>query len=216
MLSRILVFAALCGWCGALLALRAARSNTLFFSFLLWNLFLAAVPFVAALLLESLDRVRRFRAVEWLPFSLWLLFLPNAPYIVTDFIHLTTRPPIPLWYDVLLLISFAGTALLLGYGSVMIVHRIVEKRFGAAWGWMVAVSSLVLSAFGVYVGRFLRWNSWEAITEPLPLFSDIGQRLMNPFAHPRTLAVTVLFGIPLTLGYIALHVLAQAPAREDR
>lgn len=211
-LKRLLVFAALGTWCGALLALRLARAETYAMAFLVWNLFLAAVPFAAALLLEWLDRIHRGAAIQWLAFATWLLFLPNAPYIVTDFIHLQPRPPIPVWYDILVLMSFAGTGLLLGYGSVMIVHRIVTSRFGRATGWTVAVAALILSAFGIYLGRFLRWNSWEVITDPGPLLSDIAERLMNPFTDPKTIAVTVLFGIALTLGYVALHVLAE-PAR---
>ena len=142
-------------------------------------------------------------------FVVWLLFLPNAPYIVTDFIHLRARPPVPLWFDILLLISSAGTGLLLGYGSVMIVQRAVERRVGTRTGWLAATGALFLSAFGIYLGRFVRFNSWEALTDPMPLFSDIAYRLMNPMDHPRTFAVTALYGVALLLGYAALHALAE-------
>ena len=117
MLKRIAVFAVLLGWCAALLALRIARSNSYYFFFLVWNLFLAAIPFAASLVFEFLDRhrsLRPLRPLQWACFAVWILFLPNAPYILTDFIHLKHRPPIPLWYDVLVLFSSAGTGLLLG------------------------------------------------------------------------------------------------------
>ena len=204
-MKRILAFTALLAWCGALLALRVWRAQNVTYFFLVWNLFLAAIPFVAAL---AFERAKWFitRATA---FIVWLLFLPNAPYIVTDFIHLRARPPVPLWFDILLLISAAGTGLLLGYGSVMIVQRAVERRAGKRTGWIAATIALFLSAFGIYLGRFVRFNSWEALTDPMPLFSDIAYRLMNPMQHPRTFAVTALYGVALVLGYAALHALAE-------
>lgn len=214
--KRIAAFAALLAWCGALLALRLARSNSFLFAFLMWNLFLAAIPFLASLAFEVLDRYRRVRPLQWACFAVWLLFLPNAPYIITDFIHLKYRPPIPLWYDVLTLLSCAGAGLLLGYASVMIVHRIVARHYGGFAGWATALIALFLSAFGIYLGRFLRWNSWEALTDPLPLFSDIATRIMNPLQHPKTFAVTGLFGIALCLGYIALDVVVESEAERRR
>ncbi|HEX7831966.1 MAG TPA: DUF1361 domain-containing protein [Thermoanaerobaculia bacterium] len=210
MLRRLLAFAALLAWCEVLVVFRMARSGSPSYAFLTWNLILASVPFAAALLLETLDRRRRLPPLQWTAFVIWLLFLPNAPYIITDFLHLKQRSGIPLWYDVLLLISCSGTGLLLGYASVMIVQRIVQHRFGRITGWVVAVFTLILSAYGIYLGRFLRFNSWEAFTDPMPLFYDIREHLLNPLAHPRTLGVTVLFGIALTLGYIALHVMVDA------
>ena len=204
-MKRILVFALLLVWCAALLVLRGWRASNTTYFFLAWNLFLAAIPFGAALLFERVKPlVLRIAA-----FAVWLLFLPNAPYIVTDFVHLRPRPPVPLWFDILLLLSAAGTGLILGYGSVMIVQRAIERRHGARTGWLVAAASLFLSAFGIYLGRFVRFNSWEVVTDPLPLFADIAYRLMNPMQHPRTFAVTALYGIALLLGYAALHVVAE-------
>lgn len=210
MLKRMAVFAALLAWCCALLTLRIARASSLYYIFLVWNLFLAAIPFAASLGVEALDARRRVKPLQWACFAVWLLFLPNAPYIVTDFMHLRDRPPIPLWYDVLLLLSCAGAGLLLGYASVMIVHRIITRHYGVVAGWTTALLALLLSAFGIYLGRFLRWNSWEALTDPLPLFNDIARHIINPLQHPKALAVTALFGIALCLGYIALDVVAES------
>ena len=204
-MKRLLTFSALLIWCGALLALRGARAQNTTFFFLVWNLFLAAIPFVAA---EVFARAK-WNLARWPAFVVWLLFLPNAPYIVTDFIHLGARPPVPLWFDVLLLISCAGTGLLLGYGSVMLVQRTIARRWSVRLGWLVAGAALVLSAFGIYLGRFVRFNSWEVVTDPMPLFADIAHRLMNPMLHPRTFAVTILYGVALLLGYMGLHVLAE-------
>lgn len=207
-MKRTLTFAALLIWCAALITLRVTRAQNATFFFLFWNLFLAAVPFVAA---EAFARAR-WRVAAWLAFVVWLLFLPNAPYIVTDFIHLRARPPVPLWFDVLLLISCAGTGLLLGYGSVMIVQRALARRWGTRTAWVVAIVAILLSAFGVYLGRFVRFNSWEVFTDPMPLFADIAHRLTNPLDHPRTFAVTGLYGIAHLLGYLGLHVLGEEKA----
>ena len=153
----------LLAWCAVLLAFRARRSGSPLFMFLVWNLFLAAIPAVAAQLFVWADAGRR-HAQQFLWFFLWLLFLPNAPYIITDFIHLTPRPPIPLWYDVAVLLSCAATGLLMGYTSLADVQHVITRRFGQIAGWSTAAVSLLLSGFGIYVGRFLRWNSWDAIT----------------------------------------------------
>ena len=130
MTKRVLPFLALIAWCVALLMLRIERSQSVSYVFLVWNLFLAAIPFGAALVWEALDKLRRLLVLQWCMFLVWLVFLPNAPYIVTDFLHLRQRHSIPLWFDVLLLISSAGTGLLLGYGSVMIVQRIMRDHGG--------------------------------------------------------------------------------------
>lgn len=212
---RELVMLALLAWCGGLLALRIAYSHSGAFLFLIWNLFLAAIPYVMSIVMVELHRRGIHGFIVWMCGVVWLLFLPNAPYVLTDFIHLGHRPPVPLWFDLLLLASASGAGLLLGYGSMMIVHRIADQRFGKTLAWLMATGVIFLSAFGIYLGRFLRLNSWEAFTDPVPLFGEIIRELSDPFGNPKTFAVTGLFGIALTLGYVALHVLAESVAEEE-
>jgi uncharacterized membrane protein len=175
------------------------------YGFLCWNLFLAWIPWLAGQGFRDSSRRRASTVLQlgWL--ALWLLFLPNAPYIATDLLHLAPRPSVPLWYDLVLLLSFAGTGLLLGYVSIIDVQTAVEERFSRGTGWGVAAGSLFLSGFGIYLGRFLRWNSWEVLTDPAGLFYDISDRLLNPTSHPRTYAVTLILGSGLLLGYAALR-----------
>jgi len=207
--KRAIVFFVLLAWCGFLLAGRVWRSHQLTYAFLVWNLFLAVIPAVAgALVLRS-----RTTAVRVMWAVVWLLFLPNAPYIVTDFVHLTPRPPVPLWYDVALLLSCAGTGLLLGYSSVADVQDAVGMRFGAAAGWFVAMAALLISGFGVYLGRFLRWNSWDPVASPAALVERLGGYGLNPMSHPRTVAVTFVYGVCFALGYAALHVIGTTTMR---
>jgi Protein of unknown function (DUF1361) len=110
------------------------------------------------------------------------------------------------------LLSCAGTGLLVGYLSLIDVQGIVARSFGAACGWIFALFSLVLSGFAIYLGRFLRWNSWDVLIAPARVFEIIGG-LMEPWAHARAVAVTLIFGGILTLGYISLRILLAHPER---
>jgi len=200
-------------WCASLLALRVERSGTLFYLFLCWNLFLAWIPWLAGQAFLASNRRRASAALQLAWFALWLLFLPNAPYILTDLLHLASRPPVPLWFDLALLLSCAGTGLLLGYASLLDVQAAMERRFGRVAGWGVASGSLFLSGFGIYLGRFRRWNSWQALTDPAGIFRDVSDRLLDPTSHPRPYTVTLIFGGGLFLGYTALRLLTASQAR---
>ena len=214
-IKRLVLFSTLLLWCAMLLLGRIVHSDSLAFSFLVWNLFLAVIPTIAAwLFVQSVER-RSPAIVQASWFAVWLVFLPNAPYIVTDFMHLRSRPPIPLWYDIALLGSCAGTGLLLGYSSLGEVQAMLSRKFSTALGWAVAFAALLLSGFGIYLGRFLRWNSWDALANPLQLFLEIADRAMNPLSHSRTIAFTMIYGVGLLLGYVALRVLPRPESIEQ-
>jgi len=105
-----------------------------------------------------------------------------------------------------------GTGLLLGYLSLIDVLGVVGRSFGSAFSWIFALASLVLSGFALYLGRFLRWNSWDILIAPTRVF-EIPGALMRPWAHGRPLAVTFIFGVILALGYISLRILMVHPER---
>ena len=174
---------------GGLLAVRLDRAGQPAFVFLTWNLFLAWVPFVLSLGVAAVHGRGGPRPLLWVLGAGWLLFLPNAPYILTDFIHLGRAGGVPLWFDAALIGTFAATGLALGLASLLIVHHVVEARAGRVLGWTVAVSSLVLSAIGVYLGRFPRFNSWDVVTDPLSLVAVVLQRLADPLREPVPAAV---------------------------
>jgi uncharacterized membrane protein len=137
---------------------------------------------------------------------LWLLFFPNAPYILTDLLHLAhPRPDVPLWFDMLLIIWFAWTGLLLGLVSLFLMHGIVIREFGRVIGWGFVLAVGILSGLGVYIGRFLRWNSWDLLLQPLVRISD----LMYYAAHPSMQSIIFIGGFSaffLTL-YVTLYTL---------
>jgi len=207
--QRLAVVALLLLWCTLLITLRIERTGNLGLTFLWWNLLLAFVPLLAATAFDSAyRRNQNIGQIIW--FLVWLLFLPNAPYILTDLIHLRPHEFVPLWYDLIVLMSSAGTGLFLGYISLMDVQLIVEQRFGKASGWSVAIGSLLLSGFGIYIGRFLRWNSWDIINNPLGLLSHLLEVVFSLDARPNPLVVTLVFGIALSLGYVALRVMGTS------
>jgi uncharacterized membrane protein len=192
-----------------LLAVRMDRVGKPAFAFLTWNLFLAWIPFVLSLGMAIVHGRGGARGWLWVFGAGWLLFLPNAPYILTDFIHLGRVGGAPLWFDAALLGIFAATGLVLGLSSLLVVHHVVEARAGRLVGWAVAVSSLVLSAIGVYLGRFPRFNSWDVLTDPQGLVAIILQRLANPFGNPFLLRFAVLMSALLLGSYLVFWVVGR-------
>ena len=192
-----------------LVAGRVALTGRLFFLFMLWNLLLAVVPYAISTMLLAARGPLPVRIL--LPAgAAWLLFFPNAPYILTDFYHLEARPGVPLWYDLALILSCAWNGLMLAYASLSDMQRLVQQRLGFWPGWAFAAVALLLSGFGIYLGRYLRFNSWNILTNPIALFFDIMNRVMHPFSFPGTWGVTLLFGLFLLLGYGTVRVLGQA------
>jgi uncharacterized membrane protein len=188
-----------------MLVVRRVQWGHIGFRFLVWNLVLGAVPLVASGLLVRADRDREKLFVRAAWFVIWLLFLPNAPYIVTDFIHLTPLPPVPLWFDVTVIYSFAAAGVILGYASVADVHALVARHRGRVAGWCVALGALLLAGFGVYLGRFVRWNSWDALIHPHRLINHVASRSLDPGGHPRSIGVTLVYGVGLMIGYLVMR-----------
>jgi uncharacterized membrane protein len=203
-------------WCVLLLAARRHAYGPNGSSYLVWNLGLAWLPLVFALLLYIAFR-RRHTSAELLALgAAWLVFLPNAPYMVTDFVHLGERHRL---VDSLILASFAFTALALGFASMLLVQIVVTRKAGAPVGWLVALGALFLASFGVYLGRVHRFSSWDVVTRPRLVAWTMWQGLDDPFAHPHTLFFVAAGGGFLVLAYVGLYGVADlvaALARDDR
>jgi uncharacterized membrane protein len=192
-----------------LLAVRMDRVGEPAFLFLTWNLFLAWIPFVLSLGVAAIHGRGGPRPLLWVLGAGWLLFLPNAPYILTDFIHLGGVGGAPLWFDAALIGTFAATGLALGLASLLLVHHVVEARAGRVVGWAVAVNSLVLSAIGIYLGRFPRFNSWDVVTDPHGLVAVVLQRLADPLGNPFLLRFGVVMSTLLLGSYVIAWVLRR-------
>ena len=198
----------------ATVAVRTMYTGSGEYQNMIWNLVLAWVPFVVAL--EIYDRHRRGVSATSLalPAVVWLLFLPNAPYLVTDFKYLAELDGAPVWYDAMLLMTFAWLGLLLGFGSLYLMHAVAAKVVGTVAGWVGVACVLGLTAFGVYLGRFQRWNSWDVVRDPAGLAADLWSGATDPLAYPQTLAVTIAFGAFLALGYLVLYSFVRLAAVE--
>lgn len=210
-MHRLAVVGLMLLWCATLVFYRLHFEPEFLDIWLLWNLFLAAIPVLWSQALRvAVVRGRPVAASVFL--GLWLLFLPNAPYLLTDLVHLNPRSHAgaPLWYVLAMLLSAAGTGTLLGYLSLLDVHLVVEQKFGRTTGWIVAAGSLMLCGFGIYLGRFLRWNSWDAFVHPIRLSQNVAGQFIDPGSFPHPLAVTLIYGGGLSVGYLALRVFATS------
>lgn len=177
------------------------------FVFLIWNIFLAAIPLVISYNLLSLGKGKRLENIFC--FTLWLLILPNAPYLITDILHFGERHDAPLWFDVSLLFSFALNGLCMGIISTYFMYLHLQKYLHAKWLNPLMLLVHVACGFGVYVGRYLRWNSWSIITHPMSLLQECFIRVVNPIDHPRTWLVTIVFAMLIGCGFTWLKNIVQ-------
>ena len=207
-LGASLVFAT--ALCAGLLALRIAYTRGLGYSNLAWNLFLAWLPVISSFVAYNLYR-RGFGFSTLIVIGsafIWLLFFPNAPYLLTDILHLKPSD-VPLWYDLILLVAFAWTGTFLGLVSVYLMQTVVYHMAGMLASWAFVVGTLAAGSFGIYLGRFLRWNSWDIFTNPGLIWSDVLARLRSPLAHPQTFAFSLLFFLFLISAYWMLIAIVQ-------
>jgi uncharacterized membrane protein len=213
--SRAAVFALLgagSAMCIAMVAGRTLYSHTHHFQTLVWNLFLAWISLLLAAFIYRIA-TRRADLTRWIlvPAALvWLLFFPNAPYIVTDLVHLGQyHDNVPGWFDVMLVAWFACTGLLLGVASLRLMQEIVARARGSRVGWLFVVLVTVAGSLGIYVGRFLRWNSWTVFQAPLTLADTGWDRVSKPDAGELMLGFAGLFALRFLFVYGTAYLLAK-------
>ncbi|WP_308990880.1 DUF1361 domain-containing protein [Mariniflexile litorale] len=179
--------------------IRIKLSHSFFYLFLIWNLFLAIIPFVITSYLATQINIKKLKLVLW--FSVWLLFSPNAPYIITDLMHLRLNSDSYLWLDILVVTSFACNGLLLFYLSLIDMKKILIPYVKKTVFSYILMTLLFLSSFGVYLGRFLRYNSWEVLSNPKYLILDILNIVVQPVLYKEAWLFTFIFGMFLNIGF---------------
>lgn len=180
---------------------RILISQQLLYGFLIWNIFLAIVPF---LIVKYVIKSQQSLSVFSILFLIWLLFLPNAPYIITDFLHLKPRVGIPMWFDILLLMSASITGLIFGLMALQQMFHHLGNRFSDSVASAIILISCLLSGFGIYLGRFQRYNSWDILLEPLNILKDVNY-LFSPIGLSFTLGFGLFFYLLFNLSKYYSH-----------
>ena len=184
-------------------------TGSIVFGFLLWNLFLAFIPWALTSATLMIPKIRNVNGVVVALLVLWLLFFPNAPYILTDLFHLKNQTNMPIWYDLVLILSFAWTGLLYGMFSLWDLEYLVRGKISKLFSAIISTGLLFLCSFGIYLGRYLRWNSWDLWSQPGALMNDIIDRFLNPLDHPRTWGMTLVLGVFLNIVYWTFKYLRE-------
>lgn len=194
----------------SLLAVRVLYTQELSYIFYAWNTFLAILPLVFS---HVLLRQHKYNIKALLLILCWLALFPNAAYLITDLFHYEEKPPMPKWYDLLLVTTAAWNGLLLGIVSLMQVEQYLLRHMRVRWVRRLVIFSFILCGYGVYIGRYLRFNSWDAVVNPQKLLQTFAGHLFLPHQHLSTWAFTLSFGAMFGIVYFTLKQFQIATIR---
>jgi uncharacterized membrane protein len=189
------------GFSMSLLLVRFFYASNFDYSFYGWNTFLAAIPYLVS---TQLIHLKKMNSLAILMLLIWLVFFPNAPYIITDLFHYEERLPVPYWYDLVLVISSAWNGLILGIVSLMNVEKFLSRYWKPFWVTICEFASLLLCSYGVFIGRFLRFNSWDVVTDPRILLYSSARHVLLPQQYPKLWVFTLLFSMLLGIIYFTV------------
>lgn len=183
----------------------AWRNHSFYSSYLVWNLILAWLPLLFALRLMAVLRQKLWSSWEGLSLSmLWLVFLPNSFYMISDFIHLQDVKRVDVLFDAIMFTSFIYTGVALGFTSLYLIHIRLLRRLSARITTLWIAATLLICSAAVYVGRDLRWNSWDILFNPGGLLFDLSDRLSHPAAYPQMIVTVISFFVLLSSMYYAI------------
>ncbi|MGV3658033.1 MAG: DUF1361 domain-containing protein [Chitinophagaceae bacterium] len=194
----------------ALTFTRVGYTGEQLFLFLIWNLFLAFVPLAITHFLQRYIRWIESTPLFVIGFVAWLLFLPNSFYIITDLFHLEERRGIPLWFDLTLIFSFAWNGLIMGVVSVRQMEKLVAVKWPIISEWLFMLPLMFLNALGIYIGRYLRYNSWDVISKPFDLTKDILYLALHPVRNRFDWSMIICFTVLMTTIYLSIKKLSKA------
>lgn len=203
-----------------LFGLRVVGTQTTDYWFLFWNLLLAWMPVLFAWLL-----IRALRSRAWsqpLPVllsALWLGFLPNSFYLMSDLIHLRSTGDIGILYDAVFMLSFIWNGLVAGLLSMIMVHRQLKQRRHQSVAVLLMIVVILLTSFAIYLGRNLRWNTWDVLINPAGLLFDVSEQVVSPFDHPQSFATTATFFLLIgSMYYVAwaAYTILAAPTKREK
>lgn len=180
-------------------------TGSTYYFFLIWNIFLAFIPFLISgiLLRMSKNYNTKYLGIIIIGGIIWLLTFPNAPYLVTDVIHLRLSRVIPMWYDVILLFAAAYVGMLFTFHSLSHIEKILQIKYSKIKSSIFLGLLIFISSFGIYLGRFLRWNSWDVFTNPQELAMDIWKIFVHPAAYIEAYTFTFMMLVFIGVTYYA-------------
>lgn len=199
-----------CLFSGLLLLVRFISTGKDSFIFLPWNLFLAFIPYFISARLEQKPIPKEKRLKNAVIFIIWLLFIPNSFYILTDLFHLQVRDEPLRWFDLTLIFSFAWNGLLMGILSVRQMEKAMSRRFNVRNEFFFLYPLMWLIALGIYIGRYMRFNSWDVITNPFQLVQDISYMMIHPLKHFYEWGMITCFSVFMTIIYMSVKRMAKA------
>lgn len=204
-----------CFSCVLLLA-RMIVTGTIEYIFLPWNLFLAFIPYWITQWMTRNVSVIENKIKLVVVLAGWLLFIPNSFYIITDMFHLVNVRSAPKWFDLLLIFSFAWNGILCGIISLRRIEQVLSLVKGKGFSIAVVFTVMWLCAFGIYIGRFLRFNSWDVITDPFSLAGEIFDMIIYPFDHGYAWGMTLCYAAFMTLLYFTIKKLSESFAMNNK
>lgn len=192
-----------------LLAVRMMITQTIEYIFLPWNLFLAFIPYWITWWMTGNVAIIENKIKFVLALAVWLLFIPNSFYIITDLFHLTHIDTAPMWFDLLLIFSFAWNGIVAGIISLRRVELVVGLAKGQRFAFFLVLSVMWLSAFGIYIGRFLRFNSWDVVAAPFSLLAEIIDMVIHPFLNGHAWGMTLCYAVFMMLLYFMIKKMSE-------
>jgi len=207
-LDKVLMWS--CLFSITMVAARIVHTRDWLFATMIWNLFLAYLPYLfsqyASRHINRLQGKGQLAAIV----LIWLLFIPNSFYIITDLFHLKERHDIPFWFDLALLFSFAWNGLILGVLSIRHMEKLMEQRWSLKNELIFIYPVMFLNALGIFIGRYWRFNSWDVVTNPLALVRDMADLLLHPVHYRFDWSMIVCFSVLMTLLYSTLKRISKA------
>lgn len=188
--------------CVVFFGMRVAVARNFDYWYLFWNLLLAWIPVpISVVLVRVLHQKTWWEPLPIVLTMLWLGFLPNSFYLITDLIHLHNTGDVGLLFDVTFFMSFIWNGILAGILSMVIVHREINRRQGELIGSILISLVIMMASFAIYLGRSLRWNTWDVVINPAGVLFDVGERFINPLAHPQVISTTMTFIVLIGIMY---------------
>lgn len=195
-----------------LVGFRVVYTGRPLFLSMVWNLFLAFIPYVISRVLNNKKKQISGTLLAFISI-IWLLFIPNSFYIITDLFHLERKNEVPLWFDLALLFSVAWNGLLMGILSVGHMEQIIEERMNKKLHFVFLYFIMFLNALGIFLGRYLRYNSWDIVDNPLSLVHDIIYLFIHPIRNRFDWGMIICYSILLTMIYVTLKRISRSMGR---